>query len=50
MANEKLNVQAVTVSHIRAPLPKPAAVSNIKSPAVDIAGRDIKAILSLEDI
>ena len=35
MGNEKLIIQTITVSHIRVPLPKPAAVSTFKIPAVD---------------
>ena len=35
MANEKLTIQTITVSHIRVPLPRPAAVSTFKIPAVD---------------
>ena len=35
MADEKLTVQTIAVSHVRVPLPKPAAVSTFKIPAVD---------------
>lgn len=35
MADEKLTIQTIAVSHVRVPLPKPAAVSTFKIPAVD---------------
>jgi L-alanine-DL-glutamate epimerase-like enolase superfamily enzyme len=35
VAAEKLTIQTVDVSHVRAPLPKPAAVSTFQIPAVD---------------
>jgi L-alanine-DL-glutamate epimerase-like enolase superfamily enzyme len=35
VAGEKLTIQTIEVSHVRAPLPKPAAVSTFQIPAVD---------------
>jgi L-alanine-DL-glutamate epimerase-like enolase superfamily enzyme len=35
VADQKLTIQTITVSHVRVPLPKPAAVSTFKIPAVD---------------